>query len=152
MERRGGGFGLTQCGSIERHDAVEWERSGLKLHVLVAGLHLHSSLKKTTETNKDVNQQITTVTVTTTFIHYSEIHSIHSEGNDGLFSFIHFNSFIHSFIVVYCQDIGDILKCLIWTKTQTYSVNYHVWLRKAPNPDIGESGTRKCLLILLKND
>lgn len=37
--------GLTQCGSTECHDTIVWERSGLKLHVLISSLHLHSTLQ-----------------------------------------------------------------------------------------------------------
>lgn len=43
IKRRSSG-GLTQCGWTEGHDTIEGERSSFKLHVFVAGLHLHSSL------------------------------------------------------------------------------------------------------------
>lgn len=62
------GFRLTQCGSTERHDAVEWERSSLELHVLVTGLHLHSPLIKKDNNRKQV-WEVITVTVTI-FIYY----------------------------------------------------------------------------------
>lgn len=55
----GGSSGLTQSGSTERHDTVEGERPGLKLHVLVAGLHLHSTLTETRETTMDEAATVT---------------------------------------------------------------------------------------------
>lgn len=40
---------LTQWRSRQRHHSIIWERTRLKLHILTARLHLHPTLKNTTE-------------------------------------------------------------------------------------------------------
>lgn len=64
------GSRLTQCGSTERHDTVVREGSRLKLHVFIAGLHLHSSLTETKETKMDDVREITAL-LQMRFTHYS---------------------------------------------------------------------------------